>query len=477
VIQGEIGATPSEGTWIGTAYLVAEIVVIPLTAWLERLMGMRRLLLAGAIFFTVFSVICGSAPDLPVMICGRVGQGLAGGVLIPSGLTIVARRLPPAQQPVGLALVAMAALLGPATGPVLGGWLTENYTWHYAFYINVPMCAIQATLLLLGVARTRGDWRELAQADWLGIAGMVIGLGAVTTLLEEGHREQWFESAVIWRLAGLSLLGFGLIALGQIGSKRPVIRLALLGNRSLSAALFVMMIVGLLLFGGLYVIPQYLAAIAGYNALQAGEVSFIGGLVAIPTAFLYPAAVGRVDMRWVIGFGMILIAIACWLVSHLTADAAGAAFTLTQVLIGMGTTFAALPLQQIVLSCVSIEDSPEANSLMSVARNLGGSLGLAAIASFQDQRFDFHYARLSSAIGANDASVQAQLQATATLFGTGPEALTSAYRLIDGQVSLQALVMTFDDMFLAFAVLGLVAAPLVIFLKPFEPGAAPMALH
>ncbi len=477
VIQGEIGATPSEGTWIGTAYLVAEIVVIPLTAWLERLLGMRRLLLGGAFFFTLFSVICGSAPDLTVMILGRVGQGLAGGVLIPSGLTIVARRLPPAQQTVGLALVAVAALIGPATGPVLGGWLTENYTWHYAFFINVPICAMQATLLLLGVAKTPGDWHELSQADWIGILGMVIGLGAVTTLLEEGHRELWFESPLIWKLAGLSLLGFGLIALGQIGAKRPVIRLALLGNWSLTASLLVMTVVGLLLFGGLYVVPQYLAAVAGYNALQAGEVSFIGGLVAIPTAFLYPAAVDRIDIRWMIGLGMVLIAVGSSLVSHMSADASGGEFTLTQILMGMGTTFCALPLQQIVISCVSIEDSPEANSLMSVARNLGGSLGLAGIASFQDQRFDFHHAQLSSAVSANDPQVQTQMQQTAGLFGPGSDGLTSAYQLMDGQVSLQALVMTFNDMFLAFAILGLIALPLVLFLKPLQPGAAPMPVH
>jgi len=144
-IQGEIGATPSEATWVGTGYLVAEIIIIPLTAWLGRMVGMRRLLLGGAFIFTVFSVVCGFAGSLEMLVFGRIGQGLSGGVLIPTALTLVATRLPPHQQALGMAVTAMAALLGPVIGPLVGGWLTENFSWHYAFFINVPICALAAS--------------------------------------------------------------------------------------------------------------------------------------------------------------------------------------------------------------------------------------------------------------------------------------------------------------------------------------------
>ena len=247
-IQGEIGATPSEGTWIGTSYLVAEIIVTPLTAWFARMLGLRRFLLIAAVLFTGFSMMCGLANDLTMMIIGRTGQGLAGGTLIPTALTIVAIRLPPRQQAIGISLFGVTVLFGPLSGPLIGGWITETFSWHYAFFINLPICITLIILLIVGLPKVKGDWHELWNADWYGIAGMVLGLGALTVLLEEGHREQWFESALIIRLAIVSTIGFAMIIWSQFRASRPVIRLALLRERSLAASVVIMMMMGLLLF-------------------------------------------------------------------------------------------------------------------------------------------------------------------------------------------------------------------------------------
>ena len=477
VIQGEIGATPSEGTWVGTAYLVAEIVVIPLTAWLERVFGLRRLLIGGATLFTAFSVLCGFAPSLTVIIAGRLGQGLFGGVLIPTAMTLVAKRLPASQQAGGLAMVAVSALLGPAIGPLIGGWLTENFSWHVAFFINVPICAAQLAMLVYALPKSPGSWRELREADWAGVAGMILGLGAITTLLEEGHREQWFESALIWKLALASGLGFALIALGQLRALRPVIRLALLRRWDLACAILVMIAVGTLLYSGIYVIPQFLAAIAGYNAFQAGQVTFIGGFVAIPSAALYPQLVNRIDTRLIVGAGITISFVGCMMATGMTALSSGGDFMLPQVFYGIGTTFCALPLQQVVLAAVTIEESPEANSLIAVARNLGGSLGLSAIASFQDQRFDLHTWQLHSAIAANDPAVQGAMTEAAGMFGGGSDGRDLALRMFDGQVMTQALVMTFNDLFLALASVAIVVLPLVLFLRPLKPGTPMAVMH
>ncbi|MDE2403699.1 MAG: DHA2 family efflux MFS transporter permease subunit [Sphingomonadales bacterium] len=477
VIQGEIGATPSEGTWVGTAYLVAEIVVIPLTAWLERLLGLRRLLVGGALLFTLFSVLCGLATSLTMIILGRIGQGLCGAVLIPTAMTLVAKRLPPAQQPGGLAMVAASALMGPAIGPVFGGWLTENLSWHFAFFVNVPICAAQVAMLVFAMKPTSGDLGELAGADWFGIAGMILGLGGATTLLEEGHREQWFESALIWKLAAVTVIGFALIAIGQLGARRPVLRLALLRNPRVSSPITMMVAVGLLLYSGLYVIPQFLAAIAGYNALQAGQITFIGGFVAIPSAGLFPLLVHRVDTRLLVAFGIVSSFAGCMLASRLTVLSAGEAFVLPQVLYGIGTTYCALPLQQVVLAAVTSEDTPDANGLIAVARNLGGSVGLAALASFQDQRFDVHSWQIHAGISANEPGVQEALMQSARNFGGGAEGLMAAYRAFDGQVAMQALVMTFNDMFLALAMVAVVVLPLVLMIRPLRPGTPMAAVH
>ena len=478
VIQGEIGATPSEGTWVSTAYLVAEIIAIPLTAWLERLMGMRRLLIGASLLFTAFSMLCGFSGTLGMMIFGRLGQGLAGGVLIPTGLTIIANRLPPSQQSQGLALMAVAALVGPALGPVLGGWLTDNISWHYAFFMNAPICAVLVALLVIGVDATKGDWGELRAADWPGIAGITLGLGGLTTVLEEGSRELWFESAYIWRLTVMTALGFALIGWSQYRPQRPIIRLALLANNaSLSSGVSLMMVVGILMYGTLYITPQFLAAVAGYSAYQAGEICFISAACAIPTAIAFPFLVSRIDTRLIIGGAMAICGVSSLVVSHLTVQDDGSAFILAQALLGLGLALCGLPLQQVVMSSVSVEDVPEANGMISVARNLGGSVGLAAIASFQDQRLDFHHWRLSGEMAANSPEVQGHLAELTAAMGGGSEGVANALRLIDGQVNLQALVMTFNDLYLAMALIGFAVVPLVLFLKPIKPGTAMAVGH
>lgn len=476
-IQGEIGATPSEGTWVNTAYLVAEIVVIPLTAWLERLFGLRRLLLGAALLFTSFSVLCGLSTSLEMMIAGRIGQGLSGGVLIPSALTLVATRLPQHEQVLGLALTAVAALLGPAAGPVVGGWLTENYGWHFAFFINVPICAVQAVMLLVGIRKTPGDLSELRNADWAGVVGMMIGLGAVTTFLEEGHREQWFQSALIWRLAVASLIGFGLVAWGQVHASRPVVRLSLLRNRALASAVALLAGVGMLLYTGIFITPQFLVTIAGYNAEQAGRIAFISGAIAVPTAMIFPLISKFLNVRLIVALAMFSVAFGDYLLSGMTVLSTGREFIVAQVLYGVGTTMSAIPLQGAVISSVPPEDAAEANSLSAVSRNLGGSIGLAALASFQDQRFDLHHWQINSGIGANDVGVQEQIAAAAQMFGGGPEGLEAAYQAFDGQVLMQALVMSFNDIYFALFALGLMIIPLAVFLKPPPAGTSSMAMH
>uniref|UniRef100_UPI0035BBA551 MFS transporter n=1 Tax=Sphingomonas sp. TaxID=28214 RepID=UPI0035BBA551 len=172
VIQGEIGASGTEGTWIATAYLVAEIVIIPMAAWLERMLGLRTFLLIAAGLFTAFSVLCGFSTTLPMMIVGRVGQGFTGGAMIPTAQTIIAQRLPPRQQPIGIAAFGVTAILGPVLGPLVGGWLTETISWHYAFFLNVPICAALVTLLLVGLPHEKAKLHLFREADWFGIAGL-----------------------------------------------------------------------------------------------------------------------------------------------------------------------------------------------------------------------------------------------------------------------------------------------------------------
>lgn len=476
-IQGEIGASSTEGTWLATAYLVSEIIIIPLTGWLARVFGLRRFLIIAAGLFTAFSIVCGLSTSLTMMIIGRVGQGFTGGAMIPTAMTIIATRLPKSQQPIGTAIFGLTVIMGPIMGPLAGGWLTENFSWHYAFFINVPICAILITFLLLGLPKGRMQLDELVNADWLGVIGMVLGLGGVTVVLEEGHREQWFESWYIWQLTIMTLVGFALIAVGQLSAKRPVIKLALLRNREFAAVFLLGMVLGSVMFGTAYVIPQFLASVADYNSLQAGQVVFLSGIPPMLMMPLFPLLVSRVDLRLIVGTGMILLALSCYLDLSLSAQSRGDDFVVSQLIRGLGTVFCMLFLNQAAISAVLVEEAGDAAGLFSAGRNLGGSVGLAMLATLQDERTEFHRWTIHSSLTANDGTLQDWVNQQAAAYGGGAEGITAAMRTLDGMIIRDALVMAFIDDFMALTVAILVVAPLVLLLRPLPKGYHAKAAH
>lgn len=471
-IQGEIGASGTEGTWIATSYLVAEIVIIPLSAWLERLFGLRTFLLLACALFTVFSVVCGLSTSLTMMIIGRAGQGLTGGALIPTAMTIIATRLPPRQQPIGTAMFGVTAIIGPVIGPLVGGWLTESVSWHYAFFLNVPVCAILVTLLLIGLPYQKPDWSELRQADWLGIAGMALGLGGLTVVLEEGQREQWFESAFIWQLSFVAAFGFALLAAGQMFARKPVIRLQLLLDRQFGSVATMAVVLGVVLYGTSYVIPQFVSIIAGYNALQAGQVLLLMGVPSLILMPFTPLMMRYIDIRIAVSFGMAVMALSCFLDVGLTAESTGSAFTESQLLRGVGTIFVMLFLNQAAIRSVPTRYAGDAAGLFNAARNLGGSIGLAMLATIQDQRSYFHARRIEESLQANAPGVQDYVSGLSQSLGSAEAAMLS----LGGTIQREALVMTYNDIFWLLTLGILMITPLVLFLRPL-PKDGPIAMH
>lgn len=469
-IQGEIGASGTEGTWIATAYLVAEIIVIPLSGWLERLFGLRTLLLIAASLFTIFSMICGVSTTLTMMIIGRIGQGFTGGALIPTAMTIIATRLPRSQQPIGNALFGATALLGPVVGPVLGGWLTENLSWHYAFFINLPVGIALIALLLLAIPHQPSRLSLIADADWLGILGLALGLGGLTVVLEEGEREQWFSSSTIVWLSVVTVIGFALLAAGQFLARQPVIKLALLRNRQFGSVVVMVTVVGMVIYGTSYAIPQFLSAIAGYNSLQAGQVVMLSGIPVMLLMPVTPWLIRNVDIRASVGFGLMVLAFSAWLETSLTATSDGSSFVDSQLLRGVGTVFCMMFLNQAAIRSVPPEQASDASGLYNAARNLGGSFALAGIAVVQDQRLWLHSRRIEETISANSVQVQDYVAAQAQMLG----GQSTALRVLEGTIQTQALTMTYSDLFWILTVGILIVSPLVLFLRPLPKG-APMA--
>ncbi|WP_419825410.1 MDR family MFS transporter [Sphingomonas sp.] len=472
-IQGEIGASGTEGTWISTAYLVAEIITIPLSGWLEKVLGLRTLLLAAALLFTGFSMLCGASHSLPMMIAGRAGQGFSGGTLIPTAMTIIATRLPPPQQPIGNTLFGGTVILGPVVGPVLGGWLTENASWHYAFFINLPVGAALVMLLTVGLPHQRLRTDLLRQADWLGIAGLALGLGGLTVVLEEGEREEWFASSEIRILAIVSVIGFALLALGQLRSEKPVIRLALLRDRQFGAIAALVTVAGMVIYGTAYVIPQFLVSIAGYNALQAGEVVLFSAIPTLAMMPFTPRLVRLLDIRLAVGLGMALMAFSAWHETDISSQTAGSTFAFSQVLRGFGTMFAMAWMNQASIRSVAPELAGDASGLYNTARNLGGSLALAGIAVVQDQRIWLHSRRIEESLSANSPQVQTYMADRAQALG----GMDNAYRSLSGTIQTEALVMTYVDLFWILTMIVIVLMPLVLLLRPLPKGGRMVMAH
>ena len=463
-IQGEIGASGTEGTWIATGYLVAEIVMIPLAGWLERLLGLRTLLLMVASLFTLFSVVCGMSTSLGMMIAGRVGQGLTGGAMIPTAQTIIATRLPRSQQPIGSAMFGATAILGPVVGPFVGGWLTENMSWHYAFFLNLPICIALMALLFIGLPHQKPKLNLLGEADWLGIVGLTAFLGALTVALEEGQRDQWLSSPFICWMFVISAAGFVLLMIGQLTSVRPVIRLSILLNRQFGSVVVMGLVVGAVIYGTSYIIPQFLANITGYNAMQAGMIVALSGIPSLMMMPLVPFMIRRLDIRLAVGLGLSILAFSAWQETHLTAMSDGGNFIESQLMRGVGTILAMLFLNQAAIQSVSVSYASDAAGLFSAARNLGGSFALAGVAILQDQRLWFHSRRLEETLQANSERVQDYVQHNGAL----------SYMKLESIIQTQALTMTYIDLFWIMSVGIVCVIPLVLFLRPLNRN-APMA--
>jgi DHA2 family multidrug resistance protein len=472
-IQGEIGASGTEGTWISTAYLVAEIVIIPLSGWLERLFGLRTFLLIACVLFVSFSMLCGFSNTLPMMIIGRVGQGFTGGALIPTAMTIIATRLPRDQQPIGNAMFGATAILGPVVGPVLGGWLTENVSWHYAFFINLPVGIALVTLLTVALPHTKAKLELIRQADWFGIAGLAMGLGGLTVVLEEGEREQWFASSEIRWLALVSAAGFVSLFAGQILAAKPVIRLKLLLDRQFGAVVVMVTMIGMVIYGTSYTIPQFLSQIAGYNSLQSGEVVLLSGLPMIVMMPFTPFLIRTIDIRIAVGFGLTLLAISAYMETSLTSLSDGRAFADSQLMRGVGTLFSMMFMNQAAIRSVNPEQASDASGLYNTARNLGGSLALAGIAVIQDQRVWLHSRRIEESLSANSVDVQSYMDGQAQTLG----GMDAAFRSLGDTIQIQALTMTYSDLFWILTIGIVCVSPLVLLLRPLPKNAKPVMSH
>ena len=471
-ITGALGASLDEGAWISTGYLVAEIVVIPMTGWLSNVFSVRRYLLVNAAIFIGFSVLCAFATNLPQMILFRAGQGFTGGVLIPMGFTVILTTLPPAKQPIGLALFGLTATLAPSLGPTVGGWLTDTYSWQYIFFLNL----IPGFLLLAGVwyalPQRPMQLSLLKQGDWSGIATMAIGLAALEFFLEEGNRKDWLGSVEIQQAAIVASVFLPVFILLQFTKRQPLLNLRLLGRRNFLISVVTTLGLGLGLYGSTFILPLYLAKIQGYNAMQIGQTIMWAG---VPQLFLIPFVpklMQRFDLRWLVALGFTLFGISCFMNTTMTQDTGINELIPAQIMRAMGQPLVMTPLSSFATSGIEPKQIGSASAIYNMARNLGGSFGIAILGTLQSIRERFHSQRLGEAISLSSAATRDRLdqltQSFLSLTGDPVQAQNQAYAVLDRSIRQEANIIAFNDCFYFMGCVLILSALLVIFFKKIK---------
>jgi DHA2 family multidrug resistance protein len=469
-IQGAIGAGIDDGGWISTAYLIAEIVVIPLSAWLARVFSLRIYLLTNAVLFLVFSVACAFAANLGQMIALRAVQGFSGGVLIPMAFTIIITLLPKAKQPVGLALFALSATFAPAIGPTIGGYLTENWGWEYIFYVNLVPGTVMIAMLWFALDRAPMQLDLLRQGDWFGIATMAIGLAALQTVLEEGNKDDWFGSPFIVRLSVIATVALSLFLVIELTANKPLLNLRLLARRNFGFGILANFLLGIALYGSVFILPVYLARIQGYNSEQIGMVLAWTGLPQLVLIPLVPQLMRRFDARIVIGIGFVLFAASNFMNIHMTGNTGADQLLWPNIVRAVGQALVFAPLSAVATAGIEAENAGSASALFNMMRNLGGAIGIAALQTFLTKREQFHSNILTHSVSLFEEATRTRLAGLTTYFlNHGISDLATAQHkavvALALRVRQQANIMAFSDTFYLLGIVLVVALIATLMLK------------
>jgi DHA2 family multidrug resistance protein len=469
-IEGGIGTGGVYGTWISTAYLIGEIIVIPLTSFLSQVFSLRRYLLTNVALFLLFSALCGQAHSLGEMIVFRALQGFSGGVMIPLAFTIVMTLLPRSKHPIGLAGFAVTATFAPAIGPTIGGYFTDNYGWPYIFYINIVPGAVMLAALWYGLPKSAMQFGLLRRGDWRGIALMAVGLAALQAVLDDGNVYDWFGSPLIVKLSLVAAVALGAFVVLELITPAPLVNLRLFGRRNFGLGTAGNFLLGFALYGSVYLLPEYLTATQGFDSEQAGEVIAWTGLPQLVLIPLVPLLMKRLDARLLVGTGLLIFAVSCFMNMALDQNYAGPQLFWPNIVRAIGQAMVMTPLSAIAMLGITPQEAGGASGLFNMMRNLGGAIGTAAIETFFTKREQFHSAIITPGVSLLEPATRSRLADLQQYFMSHgfPDPASATHRAIiavGDTIRTQATIMGYADCFALLGVVLLVAAALVALLK------------
>jgi MFS transporter, DHA2 family, multidrug resistance protein len=481
-MAGSLSASQDEATWVLTSYLVANAVVLPLSAWVSERVGRKRFYMTCVVLFAVSSFLCGIAPSLGFLIFFRVLQGIGGGGLAPSEQAILADTFEPAKRGMAFAVYGMAVVLAPAIGPTVGGYITDHYSWHWIFFINVPV-GVLSLLLTAHFVEDPPHVKESTKKsrgfsiDYFGAGLIALALGSLEVVLDKGQEDDWFSSPFIVAFAIISAVALAIFLVYEWQQEHPVLNLRLFKNRNFGISCLLMLILGIIIYSTTVLIPQFAQTLMGYTATLAGELLSPGGFVVMVCFAFVGRLVSKYDARYLIGFGFLASALALFHMRNLYLGIDFHSAMMFRVYQAFGLAFLFVPINTLAFSTIRPEENGQASAALNLCRMMGGSIGIATLTTMLARRTQVHQAFLVGNIAPGDPQLQDALTSLSqrlTHAGAGAvDAVQQSYEMIYRTLSQQASVLAYIDVIEFFSMASLLVLPLLFFARKIKPGAAP----
>jgi MFS transporter, DHA2 family, multidrug resistance protein len=484
-IAGNLSASESEATWVLTSYLVSNAIVLPMSAWISRMIGRKRFYMMCVALFTCSSFLCGLAPSLGGLVVLRILQGAGGGGLQPSEQAILADTFPPARRGMAFAVYGMAVVVAPAIGPTLGGWITDNFTWRWIFYINVPVGLLSLFLTSRLVEDPPYLKREVSRGrirvDYIGLGLLVLAIGCLQLVLDKGQEKDWFATTWIAVALAVALYSLLLWILWEWNHPEPIVDLRLFKNRNFATAMFFTLILGMVLFSTTVVIPQFLQLLLGYPAQLSGEALAGGGIVMLLMMPIAGALVSRMDPRIMMAMGFLGTAVALrFIATHLSLQMDFKTAFLLRTFQAAGLAFIFLPSNTLAYVGIPREKNNQVSAMNSFVRNIGGSVGIAMITTLVTRQAAKHQNYMVARTSPGSPAFQQMangLSRTLSLQGV-PHPLAQAYARIAGLINGQATTLAYIDVISGMALVVALLTPFVLIMRrPKRAAAAAAAMH
>jgi DHA2 family multidrug resistance protein len=484
-IAGNLSAGVDESTWVLTSYLVSNAIVLPLTGWFSTLFGRKRFYMVCVAIFTISSLLCGFAPSLPMLVLFRVLQGAGGGAMQPISQAILLESFPKEKQGMAMAMFGVGVVMAPVIGPTLGGWLTDSYSWRWIFFINIPVGVISLVLtyfLVVDPAFLQRNRRKSGvRIDFVGLGFLSVGLGFLQVVLDKGQREDWFESHFIIVCATLSLVGLLTAVVWELTRKDPIVDFRLLKNRNFALATLSMFMLGVVMYGSTALLPILLQTLLGYTAMLSGLVLSPGGIIVIIMLPIVGKLLTHFDARWLVVIGVAIVSLSLFHMATFNLDIDFRTAMFARIYQSAGMAFLFVPTNVMAFYFIPKEKFNNATGIINLARNIGGSCGIAGVVTVLARRSQFHQGMLVSHMTPLDAPYQAMVDgATRILYAAGssyPDAQLQAHGMAYGLLQRHAAMLAFVDDFWVMGLAFLTLIPLMFMMRKMRPHGTTVSVH